>query len=187
MRLLETIHVVDAQVLNLPYHQRRLEYSRKSLGFSSKLLLELDPPKDGDYRCRVLYEEKIEKIEYIPYQRREISSFKLIHSDIEYPLKYEDRHEIDLLFEQREKADEIIIIKNELVTDTSIANLCFYDGDSWLTPKHPLLKGTTRQRLLDEGKIKCADIHYKDIHNYSRIAVMNAMSDFYIIEDAIIL
>ena len=186
MRLLETIHALDGQVLNLIYHQKRLEYSRNTLGFSSELRLELDPPKNGEYRCRVLYENKIEKIEYLPYQIREISSFKLIHSDIEYPLKYEDRDEIDLLLGQKENADEIIIIKNELVTDTSIANLCFYDGDSWLTPKYPLLNGTTRQRLLDEGKIKCADIHYKDIHNYSRIAVMNAMTDFCIIEDAII-
>lgn len=187
MRLLETIHIVDGQILNLVYHQKRLEYSRKCLGFSSELFLELDPPTNGEYRCRILYENEIEEIEYIPYQRREISSFKLIHSDIDYPLKYEDRHEIDFLFGQKEKADEIIIIKNELVTDTSIANLCFYDGKDWVTPRYPLLKGTTRQRLLDEGKIKCSDIHHKDIHNYSRIAVMNAMSDFCIIEDAIIL
>lgn len=187
MRLLETIHAVDGQVLNLVYHQKRLEYSRNILGFSSELILTLDPPKNGEYRCRVLYENTIEEIEYIPYQKRKISSFKLIHSDLDYPLKYENRDEINLLLEQREKADEIIIIKNGLITDTSIANLCFYDGQSWLTPKHPLLHGTTRQRLLDEGKIKCADIHYKDIHNYSRIAVMNAMTDFCIIEDAIIL
>lgn len=187
MRLLETIHVVDGQILNLDYHQKRLEYSRKCLGFFSELLLTLDPPKNGEYRCRILYEKEIEKIEYIPYRKREVSSFKLIHSDIEYSLKYEDRHEIEHLFEQKEKADDIIIIKNDLVTDTSIANLCFYDGNNWITPKHPLLKGTTRQRLLDEGQIKCADIHHSDIHNYSKMAVMNAMSDFCIIEDAIIL
>ncbi len=187
MRLLETIHTLDGQVLNLDYHQKRLEYSRSALGLSSELLLKLDPPKNGDYRCRVLYEETIEKVEYIPYQRKDISSFKLIHSDIDYSLKYENRDEINLLLKQKEEADEIIIIKNELVTDTSIANLCFYDGKDWLTPAFPLLKGTTRQRLLDAGRIKCADIHYKDIHNYCKIAVMNAMTDFCIIEDAIIL
>ncbi len=187
MRLLETIHIVDGQVLNLPYHQKRLDYSRHRLGYSSSLTLKLDPPQTGEYRCRVLYENTIEKVEYIPYQKKTIKSFKLIHSNIEYPLKYEDRHEIDLLLGQKENADEIIIIKDSLVTDTSIANLCFYDGNDWLTPKRPLLKGTTRQRLLDEGKIKCADIHYKDITAYSRIAVMNALNDFYIIEDAIIL
>ncbi len=187
MRLLETIHILDGQVLNLAYHQQRMQYSRNTLGLSSELLLDLDPPKKGEYRCRVLYENTIEKIEYIPYQRKKISSFKLIHSDIEYPLKYENRDEINLLLKQIGTADEIIIIKNDLVTDTSIANLCFYDDENWLTPTYPLLKGTTRQRLLDEGKIKCADIHYKDIHNFSRIAVMNAMTDFCIIEDAIIL
>jgi len=186
MRLLETIHIVDGNPLNLVYHQKRLEYSRHTLGYSSSLILKLDPPSSGEYRCRVIYEEDIKKTEYIPYQKKEINTFKLIHSSIEYPLKYEDRSELEQLFKQKGEADEIIIIKDGLVTDTSIANLCFYDGQDWLTPKYPLLKGTTRQRLLDENIIKCADIPYQEIHKFSKIAVINAMTDFTIIENAII-
>ncbi len=186
MRLLETIHVVDAKALNLAYHQQRMKESRDILGYSSPLTLDLDPPAQGNYRCRIIYEEMIETIEYIPYQPKRIHSFKLIHSDIDYALKYEDRSEIELLLDQKDKADEIIIIKEGLVTDTSIANLCFFDGKQWLTPEHPLLKGTTRQRLLDEKRIVCAKIHYTDIPQYSKIAVMNAMTDFMVIENAII-
>ena len=103
-------------------------------------------------------------INQLPFsiQLPEISSFKIIHADIEYPLKYEDRHEINHLFGQKGDADEIIIIKNGLVTDTSIANLAFFDKGQWITPAQPLLNGTTRQRLLDENKIICADIPYEE-------------------------
>ena len=149
--------------------------------------LKLSAPKNGLYRCRIVYEKEIEKLEYIPYRQKRIQSFKLIDTDISYSLKYENRDEINTLFEQREEADEIIIIKNGLVTDTSIANVCFYNGKEWLSPKLPLLKGTTRQRYLDTAKIKTADIPVKDIKNYSKIAIMNAMVDFYIIENVIIL
>ena len=186
MRLLETIHIINGQALHLEYHQNRLESSRKTLGLNTSLNLSLKPPKTGEYRCRVLYKDSIEKVEYIPYQQQPIHSFKLIHSQIDYSLKFEDRSALNLLLQDKENADEIIIIKNGLITDTSIANLAFYNGEKWLTPRTPLLKGTTRQRLLDEGKIVCADIHYKDVNNFSKIAVMNAMTDFCIIEDAII-
>ncbi len=185
-RLLETIHIFEGKALYLHYHQKRVDASRKSLGHHSSLQLELSPPKDGEFKCRVLYEKEIQSIEYLPYQRKEIRSFKLLHSDIIYDLKYEDRDEINLLLQKKSPADEIIIVKNGLVTDTSIANLAFFDGESWLTPRVPLLRGTTRQRLLDENKIRCADIEFTKIQNYQKMAVMNAMVDFCVIENAII-
>lgn len=185
-RLLETIHILEGKALHLRYHQERVDASRKRLGYHSALPLKLCPPKNGEYRCRLLYEKEIESIEYLPYQRKEIRSFALLHSDILYDLKYENRDAISALLEKREGADEIIIVKNGLVTDTSIANLAFFNGEEWLTPASPLLRGTTRQRLLDEKKIKCANIECKELKNYQKIAVMNAMVGFCVIENAII-
>jgi len=187
MRLLETIHVLEGKALNLSYHQQRMDRSRFQLGFKDTLELKLSPPKSGEYRCRVLYEKEIEKIEYHSYKRKDLSSFKLVHSDIVYDLKYEDRSEINALLEKYPEADDIIIVKNALITDTSIANLCFFDGNHWLTPKRPLLYGTCRQRLLQTQKILPADIDYRSLKDFSKIAVMNAMMDFHIIENAIIL
>ncbi len=185
-KLLETVKCLDGSVFHLEYHQKRVNASRRSLGYTTGLELQLSPPRTGLYRCRIIYAKEIEKIEYIPYRIKEIHTFKLLHSDISYELKYENREQIEALLKKKENADDIIIVKEGLITDTSIANLCFFDGKEWLTPKKPLLKGTTRQRLIDTKKIKTADIHYKDIDNYSKIALMNAMIDFYIIEDAII-
>ncbi len=187
MRLLETIHILEGKALHLDYHQERMDRSRFQLGFHDTLSLELSAPKKGEFRCRVLYEEKIEKIEYLPYRKKDISSFKLVHSNIVYDLKYEDREEINALLQKYPEADDIIIVRDSLITDTSIANLCFFDGTDWLTPKRPLLHGTCRQRLLDTNQIIAADIDYRSLNDFSKIAVMNAMTDFQIIENAIIL
>ena len=185
-KLLETIKCLDGTAFNLNYHQKRVDNSRAKLGLTGELELELSPPKKGLFRCRVIYENEIEQLEYIPYQQKEIKSFKLINSSISYPLKYENRDELNTLFNQRNEADEIIIVKNGLITDSTIANLCFFDGAEWLTPKTPLLEGTTRQRYLEDKTIKTANIYAKDLHNYSKVAMMNAMIDFYIIENVII-
>ena len=184
--LLETIKCLDGKCLHLDYHLKRLNTSRRELGFHKPLELSLEPPKIGLYRCRIIYEEDIKKITYLAYTMKLPTSFKLLHSDIVYGLKYENREVLNKLFIQKEEADDIIIVKEGLITDTSIANLCFYDGEKWLTPTKPLLYGTTRQRLLDEKKIHAADISYTDIHKFSKIALMNAMIDFQIIENAII-
>jgi len=50
------------------------------------------------------------------------------------------------------QADEVVFIKNGMVTDCSIGNLLFFDGHEWITPYIPLLKGTQRAFLLDKKK-----------------------------------
>jgi len=74
-----------------------------------------------------------------------------------------------------------LIVKNSLITDTSIANIAFFDSIRWVTPALPLLKGTTREKLLREGKIFEENIHVDDLERFSKVALMNAMIDFDII------
>ena len=71
--------------------------------------------------------------------------------------------------------DDILIIKNNYVTDTYYGNVALFQDGNWYTPKHPLLNGTRRQNLLDKGRIFEKDIHVKTLENYSRIAIFNAM------------
>ena len=61
---------------------------------------------------------------------------------------------LNSLFQIRQDKDDILIVKNGLLTDTSIANIALYDGNDWYTPLHPLLKGTKRAELLDKGVLK---------------------------------
>ena len=72
----------------------------------------------------------------------------IIDNQINYNSKKLNRINIDTLYAKKALNDEIIIIKNGLVTDTSIANIAILYEGKWLTPKTPLLYGTTRSRYL---------------------------------------
>jgi len=179
-KYLETIKILDGKVEHLEYHQKRMNSVLNSELYKLSSLIEA--PKEGLFRCRVVYDKRSISIEYYPYQKRNISSLKLIEDNkIEYSKKYLHREKIDELFAKRESCNDILIVKNSLITDTSIANVAFFDGVDWLTPKKPLLKGTTRQRLLEKGQIIERDIYVQDLKKYKKVALMNAMIDFDII------
>lgn len=173
----------------MPYHQKRFEAVLNLFNIKTipSLLDLIIPPKEGLFRCRVVYEpEFLDKIniEYIPYIKRDINSFKIIKDEeIKYQHKYLDRTKIDVLFAQKGDCDEIIIVKNNLITDTSIANLAFLINNKWLTPKAPLLRGTTRERLLDSTIIEKANINIDDLSKVKKVALMNAMVEFDVIDN----
>jgi len=180
----ETIKSIDANIYNIAYHQKRYESVLKSFGFSEfkNLAQYLNPPMAGIYRCKLIYDETSIKVTYHKYKKRDIKTLKIVHNnEIEYCKKSTSREELDAMFEKRKDCDDVLIIKNSLVTDTTIANVAFCKNGLWYTPKKPLLEGTTRARLLDEKKIIQKDIRVQDLSEYSHIALMNAMIDFDII------
>ncbi|PLY07995.1 MAG: branched-chain amino acid aminotransferase [Arcobacter sp.] len=182
MQYFETIKCDDYEVFNLDYHNRRIA---NTIGLNLNLQEYIYAPSNELLRCKVIYnEEGIENVEYFKYKKREIKSFKLVFDDvIDYSKKYLDRTLLDDLYKQRENADEIIIIKNGIVSDTSIANIVIFDGNNWITSTSPLLFGTTRARLLDDKAIFEKDITVEMLKKAEKIALMNAMIDFNIIED----
>lgn len=182
--LLETIKIEDGEIHNLSYHQHRCSKSRQTLFQSSNelnLFSLIDAPKTGLYRCRILYGEVLHSIEYIPYTPKEIQRLKIVSSDIEYSLKYADRDALNALLQSNNDVDEVIIEKNGYLTDTTISNIAFLDGNQWVTPTKPLLEGTMRAKLIDEGFLQPKEIKKEDIHNYSQVALMNAMIGFKIL------
>ncbi|MEN8302905.1 MAG: aminotransferase class IV family protein [Campylobacterota bacterium] len=183
---LETIRVVDGEIFNLKYHQERYESVLSSLGVKEMQNLRefINPPEWGLYKCRLIYDTQNIKVTFHEYKKRDITTLKVIfENDIEYAYKSTDRGDLDALFEKREECDDILIIKDLLVSDTSVANIAFQTSSGeWLTPKNPLLKGTTRARLLDEGKIREADIKVHELRSFSKVALLNAMIDFEILD-----
>lgn len=183
-QLLETIKIENGHPCNLPYHSRRMNIARAELfGLSVPINLAncLTIPNDcknGLYRCRLLYREQIESVEFIPQPARQFRSLKVIRcNNLDYHLKYADRTRLNELFAQREDADEVIIVQNGLVTDCTIANLVFFDGEKWLTPDTPLLQGTQRQRLLDDNIILKTRISEKDLSRFEEVGLINAFFD----------
>ncbi|MDD2265333.1 aminotransferase class IV family protein [Sulfuricurvum sp.] len=187
--LLETLRCENGRVFHLPYHQARLDRSLKTLDSLQRYELNslIHPPEEGLYRCRFLYDEIGFTVEFHPYVPRVITSLKLIYDDtIEYSLKDSNREALNALYEQRGECDDILIVKNGLLTDTSIANIALWIEGKWLTPQTPLLEGTTRARLLEEGFLTPAPLRPEDIAQATKVAIFNAMVDFLEVESGII-
>jgi 4-amino-4-deoxychorismate lyase len=182
--LVESIKILNRIPQNIEGHNARLNKSRKELfGLSDVLDLRdfLKLPDDlnaGVYKCRVVYAEAVKKIEFIPYVPMAIRTLELVDGgNIEYEHKYLERTQIDRL-KNGSKADDILIVKECRITDTSFSNVAFSNGDSWITPAMPLLKGTKRQFLLDAGIISECELMEKDLHHFQKVVLINAMLDF---------
>ena len=76
------------------------------------------------------------------------------------------------------KKEKIVIVKQGFITDTSYANIVFFDGHKWFTPVSPLLKGTKRTFLLDKKIIEETEIRIDDLEKFKKARLINAMIDF---------
>lgn len=181
-RLVESLKIMDGTVHNVPFHNRRLNMSRRELfGCSDDIDIKeaVQVPAEcrtGLFKCRVIYREEIEHVEYIPYSRRGIQTLKLVHcDDIDYMFKYEDRSAIQKLLERRDGCDDILIVKKGFLTDASSANIVFFEGDRMVTPSTPLLRGTARERMLEEGLLTEELLRPVDLGRFHKVALINAM------------
>lgn len=179
----ESIRIQHRQIHLLPYHAARLNRTRRDIfGLKDPINLDIQIPDylDNDiWKCRVTYGTAIENITFEPYQARNIQSIKLIQgqADIEYTYKG-DRAELQKLYDQRGDADDIIIVRDDYLTDSFWSNITLSQGGRWYTPATPLLKGTMRQYLLDQGQIAERIIRASDIHDYDQIMPINALNPF---------
>jgi len=183
--LIETIKVIDGIPQNLSYHQHRFEASYYKLYkelASIQLADVIQVPEEhqkGLVKLRFLYNQTDCFCQYDVYQPKQIHTLKLvIDNEIDYSLKWVNRKKLEALLLQKGKTDEILIVKNNRITDTSFTNIVFNDGKNWLTPQFPLLHGTARARLLNEGKISVADITPEDFQYFKSFKLINAMLDF---------
>lgn len=180
--LLETICIADGAVQNIELHNARFNRTRSEL-FGENHVINLANyirPTEMYVRikCRVIYNKDIVEIKYEEYIRRDIRTLKLIDAnDIDYSYKYHDRSCFDKLLELKSECDDILIVKNGLITDTSFSNVALKKGEEWHTPAKPLLAGVQRQKLINQGKIIPKDIAPSDLPNYSHIRLINAMID----------
>ena len=183
-RLIENIMLKNGIPENLVYHQLRLNQARKELfGISDTidLVSEIIVPEAfriGLNKCRIIYAETLEEIQYEPYSLRNVKTLQLVYDDlINYSYKFRNRDHINQLFSFRGQADDIIIIKEGWITDSSICNLVFEDNNGLNTPSTPLLKGTKREKLILEKIIIEKEIRKNDLQKYRRVHLINAFLD----------
>jgi len=185
MRFIETIKIENGIAHNLDLHLERAANTcfhhfgvRTILPFYTIISEIQNSHKEGIYKLRIIYSDKIELYTIEKYQPKIVKTLKIVDGgDIDYSFKYEDRLALIKLLELRGGCDDIIIIKDGYVTDTSFSNLVFSNGVQLFTPSRFLLNGTKRQQLLREGKIKEKEIKMADINKYSNVFLINSMLD----------
>ncbi len=184
-RLFTSIKVLDNKIHLLEQHQRRMASSLSALYGAApdvdfqEIQSEVDTLDQGHYKLRVVYTPHYFKYTLAPYKMKTIRSLQCVSTRyLEYSFKYEDRSGLDKLYAQRRGADDILIIKQGMVTDTSYGNVALLKDGVWYTPQLPLLHGTQRQHLVEQGLIKEALITESDLASYSAIRIFNAMIEF---------
>jgi 4-amino-4-deoxychorismate lyase len=178
----ESIRLYNGQYALTGLHEKRMKATREQhFGKTTDINLinylhQFEFPKSGLFKCRIEYGLSLSKPEFIPYSQKVIETLRLIEDhSLAYSYKYTNRNPITNLLQQRQQCDDILIVQNGMITDTSYCNIIFELEGEWFTPHKPLFKGVQRQFLLDEGMIKSFPIKISDLHKFSHFRLVNAM------------
>ncbi len=180
--LLETIMINQSVLQNIDSHIQRMNDSARALGIKSPMipdLLSLLPNelRSKKVKCSITYDTQLLDIKFVEYIPRNINSLKLVCSDIGYEYKFSDRSKLMALTNKRENCDEVLIVKDKYITDTSFSNVVFGNDDGLFTPDTYLLNGTKRQLLLRKKIIKEIPITTNDLEKYNKVYLINALMD----------
>ncbi|MDD4922533.1 MAG: aminotransferase class IV [Bacteroidales bacterium] len=184
-RLIESIKFQDNQLQHIKWHNKRFNEARNRLfgmdGFIDlqQMIRIPDSLQEGIYKCRVLYGKQIETIDFLSYIPKKMRTLQLVEdNEIDYTYKYENRLAFERLLTSKGQADDILIVKNGHITDTSYSNMVFFDGEKWITPDTFLLNGTQRQHMLAKGLITEAPVTLSALKKFKLAKPINAMLDF---------
>ena len=181
-QFIETIRVDNGAFVRSELHLQRMRRTASEV-FGSTLSVELreelipDDRQKGIVKCRILYGRSFTEMTFVPYVPRQIRSLRLVEADdaLDYHLKYADRSVLTHLLERKDGCDEILIVRNGAITDTSYSNVAFFDGQKYVTPNTYLLNGTRRQYLLGKGLLIQRRITPFDLVQFERVVLINAM------------
>lgn len=183
-QFIESIKIEDQEVFLLELHQKRVNATFSHFGMDNsidlaKIIKDLKIDEDGFFKLRIVYDlNRNYKTQLIPYAVAEIDSFQLVENNTyDYAFKFEDRKEFERM-KTKAKTEEIIIVKNNCITDTSYTNLLFLKDEKWYTPSTYLLNGVMRQHLLATKKIKETEITLQNIKDFTHFQLINSMNDF---------
>jgi 4-amino-4-deoxychorismate lyase len=199
---IEAIEWLDGCVQRLAYHQQRIDAAfgclypeLRSFDLAEELKIIRKAggdervaggcffPEQGHYKLRLEYDFQLRRLEFQEYRMREVQLLQLVPITLE-PMLYKSsaRELIDGAFNRRGECDDVLLVREGLLTDTSYANIALFDGRKWLSPRVPLLYGTRRAYLIDRGLIEPADIRVEDISRFQLIRMFNALIDFGVLE-----
>lgn len=179
----ETVRIEDGMTQNISYHQQRMERTMKRffpdtrVPSLAEILAGRQWPVGKTWKVHIEYDAGgIGSIRADEYHIRNIKRLRLVTcNDINYEYKSADRQQLEALRAMKGDADEVVIVRDGLITDTSYSNIALFDGHQWVTPRHPLLRGTMRQSLIDAGLLAELDISATEWNSYEKVSLINAM------------
>jgi 4-amino-4-deoxychorismate lyase len=196
----ETLALRDGLPLHLDYHTARLNRTCREvfgttrpidiaayLSHHSFVEIQRTPPAHLSTHSSPQTFQKLRLVyngigilshELTPYTPKTIHAIHMIEADIHYPHKSTDRSRLDNLSGTCNETEDILVTHDGYLRDTTIANIALKQNGIWFTPDIPLLPGTTRARLIDEGKLIPRPIHRNDLTTYNGFAIMNALIGF---------
>lgn len=182
-RFLETIRCFNGVLENLPWHEARLNRTRRAVfgaadewNLAEKLAVPAEISPEQVYRCRLIYGREVELVEFIPYQPRALRALRLAPADgLDYGFKYADRAALEAFRANLPADEDALLVQNGLLTDTVYGNVALSDGTTWYTPAQPLLEGTQRARLLAESVLIRERLAVDDLRYFQKIRLFNAM------------
>ncbi len=182
-QFIETICISDGSICLPEMHKARMcatvektfRQPAELTGFPTTVP---EPFRQGKVKCRIVYDTAIREVTFAPYTPRKINTLRLVDGhDIDYALKYADRSALERLREMRNGCDDILIVKDGCLTDTSYSNIVLENSHGLFTPDTCLLNGVRRRHLLATGQIRETRITLADLSTYTRLYLINALLD----------
>ena len=196
IKFIETIKVFNGDTPDIKEHVQRVRatlshfYSKSKeefdliLSVSEILEREREKISNGLFKLRVVYSDRFISGTLIPYMPKTIKRLKVVECDaIDYPFKFENRSSIESLLSYKDECDDILIVKNGEITDTTYSNIVFERMGSLYTPESYLLAGTKRAALIRKGLVREVKIRPCDIDRYDKAYLINSMLDLYPVEE----
>ncbi|MCK5820259.1 MAG: aminotransferase class IV [Bacteroidales bacterium] len=180
--LLESIRINQGKPDNLSAHEERISRSQlalegiRQLPPLEKIFKSTPPPNTRLLKARIVYNSDMYKIDYHEYSRAIIKSLQVCQEkSIYYPHKFANRRRLNNLKKTFPKYTEALIVIGNRITDTTFTNLAFWNGKKWLSPMYPLLPGTRRASLINQGLIELHDIQLSQLMDFEKVRLFNAM------------
>lgn len=185
--LIESVKIEAGEIQNLSRHQARVNRAFAELAptyppinLGEILLSSPHFPQRGLYKARVVYDLVPRLVEFHPYTPPKMERVGVVEisSSSYYRHKLLDRTLFTELRALYPHFDELLLVRDGLLTDSTFCNVALYDGERWITPSTPLLCGTKRSELLEKGELFEGEISLEQLPNYQTIRLFNALNEW---------
>lgn len=179
----ESIRCLHGVLQHVSFHQERIARTCAIHNLEMPIIMDCyhsfltdhQVPRFGLFKWRMSYGFNGIRMDITPYSIKPIKTLQLVeHNTLEYGFKNEDRTEL-VQISQSVHADDVLIVQNGFLTDTSYGNILLRKGKQWYTPSTYLLPGTMRTFLIASQQVLEMPITKNELKQFDAFKVVNAL------------